>query len=95
MIPIVPGIMPISNYEQLIRFSGTCGAEVPRWLQYLLKDVQDDPIALQELGLDVVTALCERLIAGGAPGLHFYSLNQSKLLLELGRRLGLLKNLAG
>lgn len=88
-IPIVPGIMPISNYEQLIRFSGTCGAEVPRWLQYLLKDVQDDPIALQNLGLDVVTALCERLIAGGAPGLHFYTLNQSKLPLELGQRLGL------
>lgn len=88
-IPIVPGIMPISNYEQLIRFSSTCGAEVPRWLQYLLKDVQDDPIALQNLGLDVVTALCERLIAGGAPGLHFYTLNQSKLPLELGQRLGL------
>lgn len=93
-IPIVPGIMPISNYEQLIRFSGTCGAEVPRWLQHLLKDVQDDPIALQNLGLDVVTALCERLIAGGAPGLHFYTLNQSKLPLELGQRLGLLKNSA-
>lgn len=89
-IPIVPGIMPISNYEQLIRFSSTCGAEVPRWLQYSLRDVQDDPIALQDLGLDVMTALCERLIAGGAPGLHFYTLNQSKLSLELGQRLGLI-----
>lgn len=89
-IPIVPGIMPISNFEQLIRFSGTCGAEVPRWLQYLLKDQEGDLDALQNLGLDVVTTLCEKLIAGGAPGLHFYSLNQSKLLLELGQRLGLI-----
>jgi len=91
-IPIVPGIMPIMNYEQLARFSDICGAEIPRWLRQQLKDVSDDQATLEALGLDVVTALCERLLAGGAPGLHFYTLNKSKTVLEISERLGLMKN---
>ncbi|MCK5719579.1 MAG: methylenetetrahydrofolate reductase [NAD(P)H] [Thiomargarita sp.] len=90
-IPIIPGIMPISNYEQLVRFSDTCGAEVPRWLRQRLKDLNADKETLQAFGLDVITNLCERLLAGGAPGLHFYSLNQAQLTLEVATRLGLLK----
>lgn len=89
-IPIVPGIMPISNYEQLTRFSDICGAEIPRWLRRRLKDLQDDKVALQAFGVDVVTKLCEQLVAGGAPGLHFYTLNQAALVLEIVKRLGLL-----
>jgi methylenetetrahydrofolate reductase (NADPH) len=88
-IPIVPGIMPISNYEQLVRFSDICGAEIPRWLRQRLKDLKDDKTALQDFGVDVVTVLCDRLLAGGAPGLHFYTLNQAKLILEIASRLGL------
>ena len=90
-IPIIPGIMPISNYEQLIRFSDTCGAEIPRWLRRRLQDFAEDKTALQDYGVDITTHLCERLLAGGAPGLHFYSLNQKKLTLEIAKRLGLLK----
>ncbi len=88
-IPIVPGIMPIANFEQLARFSDTCGAELPRWLRARLKDFGDDKPALQAFGVDVVAHLCERLLAGGAPGLHFYTLNQSALILEITKRLGL------
>ncbi|MEN8215613.1 MAG: methylenetetrahydrofolate reductase [NAD(P)H] [Pseudomonadota bacterium] len=88
-IPIVPGIMPISNYEQLTRFSDTCGAEIPRWLRWRLKDLADDKEALQAFGVDVMTRLCERLLAGGAPGLHFYTLNQAALILEIAKGLGL------
>ncbi|HDN26732.1 MAG TPA: methylenetetrahydrofolate reductase [NAD(P)H] [Thioploca sp.] len=88
-IPIVPGIMPISNYEQLARFSDTCGAEIPRWLRWRLKDFGDDKEGLQAFGVDVVTQMCERLLAGGAPGLHFYTLNQAGLILEIAKRLGL------
>jgi len=90
-IPIIPGIMPISNYEQLARFSDTCGAEIPRWLRQRLKDLADDKAALQAFGVDVVTKLCERLLAGGAPGLHFYTLNQAELTLKIATGLGLLK----
>ncbi len=92
-IPIVPGIMPIRNYEQLTRFSDTCGAEIPRWLRQRLKDLETDQQALEAFGIDVVTKLCERLLAGGAPGLHFYTLNQAALTLEIATRLGLLKTL--
>lgn len=90
-IPIIPGIMPITNYEQLVRFSDTCGAEIPRWLRLRLKELEEDKEALHELGLDVVTKLCERLLKGGAPGLHFYTLNQTSLTLEIAKRLGLLR----
>ncbi len=88
-IPIVPGIMPISNFEQLARFSDTCGAEIPRWLRFRLKELENDKEGLQEFGLAVVTKLCEQLLAGGAPGLHFYTLNQATLILSIAKRLGL------
>jgi len=91
-IPIIPGIMPIMNYEQLARFSDICGAEIPRWLRQQLKDVSGDQAALESLGLDVVTGLCERLLAGGAPGLHFYTLNKAETILEINKRLGLITN---
>ena len=83
--------MPITNYEQLTRFSDTCGAEIPRWLRLRLKELEEDKDALYDLGLDVVTKLCERLLKGGAPGLHFYTLNQASLTLEITKRLGLLR----
>ncbi len=88
-IPIIPGIMPINNYEQLIRFSDTCGAEVPRWLRKRLEDLKDDTKSLQDFGLDVITRLCERLLAEGAPGLHFYTLNKADYTLEVIKRLSL------
>lgn len=87
-VPIIPGVMPITNVEGLLRFSANCGADIPRWIRLRLEQYQDDPKAVAEFGLDVVTALCERLIEGGAPGLHFYTMNQSKAPLELLRRLG-------
>ena len=89
--PIVPGIMPITNSSQLIRFSDACGAEIPRWLRLRLQELGDDVAAIQALGMDVITQLCERLIAGGAPSLHFYTMNQSAATLELCRCLGLTK----
>jgi methylenetetrahydrofolate reductase (NADPH) len=76
-VPIVPGIMPITNYMQLMRFSDMCGAEIPRWIRLKLASFGDDSASIKAFGLDVVTGLCERLIAGGAPGLHFYSMNQA------------------
>ena len=76
-VPIVAGIMPIMNYSQLMRFSEMCGAEIPRWVRLKLASFGDDSASIRAFGLDVVTALCERLLAGGAPGLHFYSLNQA------------------
>ena len=76
-VPIVPGIMPISNYDNLVRFSDKAGAEIPRWIRTRLKDLSADADALGRFGADVVTALCERLVAGGAPGLHFYTLNKA------------------
>lgn len=88
-IPIIPGIMPITNYEQLTRFSDICGAEIPRWIRKRLADLQDDKKSLQDFGLDVVTKLCERLLAGGAPGLHFYTLNKADTTLEVAKRLSL------
>lgn len=86
--PIVPGIMPIVKFSQLARFSDACGAEIPRWMRKTLEACGDDTAAVQNFGLDVVTALCEKLLAGGAPGLHFYTLNQSAASLEICRRLG-------
>lgn len=76
-IPIVPGIMPIYNITQLARFSSICGAEIPRWLKMRLEEYGDDMASLRALGIDVVSELCEVLLAGGAPSLHFYTLNQS------------------
>lgn len=90
-IPIVPGIMPIYNYTQLARFSNVCGAEIPRWLRLRLEDYGDDMASLRALGLDVVTDLCEKLLAGGAPGLHFYTLNQSGIISNIAERLHLKK----
>ena len=88
-LPIVPGIMPISNYTQLARFSSACGAEIPRWLANKLESYHDDTASIRAFGLDVVTGLCERLLSGGAPGLHFYTLNQAGLTATIWQRLGL------
>ena len=88
-IPIVPGIMPIYNYTQLARFSNVCGAEIPRWLSLRLQDYGDDIASLRALGVDVVTSLCEKLLDGGAPGLHFYTMNQSGIISQITSNLGL------
>ena len=88
-IPIVPGIMPIANFSQLARFSDACGAEIPRWLRLKLQGYGDDSASIRAFGLDVVTGLCERLLKGGAPGLHFYTLNQAGLISTIWQRLGL------
>jgi methylenetetrahydrofolate reductase (NADPH) len=88
-VPIVPGIMPITSSTQLMRFSDACGAEIPRWIRLRLQAYGDDSASIRAFGLDVVTALCEQLRAGGAPALHFYSMNQSAATLEICRRLGL------
>jgi len=88
-IPIVPGIMPIYNFTQLSRFSAACGAEIPRWLRLRMQDYGDDLASVRALGLDVVTELCDRLLAGGAPGLHFYTLNQAGTVSTIWQRLGL------
>ena len=87
-LPIVPGIMPIASSTQLMRFSDACGAEIPRWIRLRLQSYGDDTASIKAFGLDVVTDLCEQLRAGGAPGLHFYSMNQSAATLEICRRLG-------
>jgi methylenetetrahydrofolate reductase (NADPH) len=88
-VPIVPGIMPIVKFAQLARFSDACGAEIPRWMRRKLEGYGDDSASIQEFGQDVVTALCERLLKGGAPGLHFYTLNQAAPTLAIWQRLGL------
>ena len=88
-VPIVPGIMPIGNFAQLARFSDACGAEIPRWLRIKLESYRDDTASIRAFGLDVVTALCDKLLAAGAPGLHFYTLNQAALASEIWRRLAL------
>ncbi len=88
-LPIVPGIMPISNFSQLSRFSTMCGADIPRWLARKMESYGDDSASIKAFGLDFVTGLCERLIEGGAPGLHFYTLNQAGLTSTLWQRLGL------
>lgn len=88
-VPIVAGIMPITNYSQLMRFSEMCGAEIPRWIRLKLASFGDDSESIRAFGLDVVTALCERLLRGGTPGLHFYTLNQAAATSEICRRLGI------
>jgi len=88
-VPIVPGIMPIGNFSQLARFSDACGAEIPRWMRVKLEGYRDDAASIRAFGLDVVSALCEKLLAAGAPGLHFYTLNQAALSTEIWRRLKL------
>jgi methylenetetrahydrofolate reductase (NADPH) len=87
-VPVVPGIMPIASSSQLMRFSDACGAEIPRWIRLRLQGFGDDTASIKAFGLDVVTDLCEQLRAGGAPGLHFYSMNQSAATLEICQRLG-------
>lgn len=88
-LPIVPGIMPITNYAQLARFSEGCGAEIPRWLRKRLEALGDDPAAVAAFGADVVSELCRRLLDGGAPGLHFYTMNRADATVEVWERLGL------
>ncbi len=88
-VPIVPGIMPITNYKQLARFSDACGAEIPRWIRKRLEGFGDDVDALRAFGLDASTELCHRLLELGAPGLHFYTMNQSVPTLAIWERLGL------
>jgi methylenetetrahydrofolate reductase (NADPH) len=88
-IPVVPGIMPIYNFAQLSRFSAVCGAEIPRWLRQRLQDFGDDLPSLRAFGMDVVTEQCDRLLQGGAPGLHFYTLNQAGTITTICQRLGL------
>lgn len=89
--PVVPGIMPIVRFSQLARFSDMCGAEIPRWMRKTLEGYGDDIEAVQAFGLDAVTALCEKLLAGGAPGLHFYTLNQAAASMAIWQRLDLSK----
>ncbi len=89
--PIVPGIMPIHNYARIAQFAARDGIEVPRWVALKMEGYMDDTASVRAFGLEVVTRLCEKLIAGGAPSIHFYTLNQSALSLEICRRLGLLK----
>lgn len=88
-VPVVPGIMPIGNFSQLARFSDACGAEIPRWMRVKLEGYGDDTASIRAFGLDVVTALCEKLLEGGAPGLHFYTLNQAGPASTIWQRLGL------
>jgi methylenetetrahydrofolate reductase (NADPH) len=88
-VPIVPGIMPIGNFSQLARFSDACGAEIPRWMRIKLEGYRDDAASIREFGLDVVTALCAKLLEAGAPGLHFYTLNQAGPPSTIWQRLGL------
>ncbi|GAB3390512.1 methylenetetrahydrofolate reductase [NAD(P)H] [Massilia agri] len=86
-VPVVAGIMPITNYTQLMRFSDMCGAEIPRWVRVKLASFGDDSASIKAFGLDVVTGLCEKLLAGGAPGLHFYSMNQAAATTAIWQRL--------
>jgi len=88
-VPIVPGIMPITNYTQLARFSDMCGAEIPRWIRKRLEAFGDDRESIRQFGEEVVTALCAQLLEAGAPGLHFYTLNQSAATMALWQNLGL------
>ncbi|TLX53517.1 methylenetetrahydrofolate reductase [NAD(P)H] [Stutzerimonas nosocomialis] len=87
-LPIIPGIMPITNYSKLARFSDACGAELPRWMRKQLEAYGDDLQSIQAFGEQVITQMCERLLAGGAPGLHFYTLNQAEPSLAIRNNLG-------
>ncbi len=86
-VPIVPGIMPINKFSQLVRFSDICGAEIPRWIRKKLEGYGDDSASIQAFGLDVVTSMCERLLREGAPGLHFYTMNSADLTTRIWRAL--------
>jgi methylenetetrahydrofolate reductase (NADPH) len=88
-VPIVPGIMPIANFSQLARFSDSCGAEIPRWMRLKMQGFGDDVASIRSFGLDIVTELCDRLLSAGAPGLHFYTMNQAGLTSTIWQRLGL------
>ena len=88
-IPIVPGIMPITNYTQLARFSDACGAEIPRWIRKRLEGFGDDRDSIRDFGLDVVTEMCQRLLDAGSPGLHFYTMNQAGPTTAIWKNLGL------
>ena len=88
-VPIVPGIMPIASFTKLAHFADNCGAEIPRWLRKRFESYGDDTDSIRAFGLDVVTAMCERLLSSGAPGLHFYTLNQAALTTEICQRLKL------
>ncbi len=88
-VPIVPGIMPIGSFAKLARFSDACGAEIPRWIRVKLESYGDDRASVRAFGLDVVTELCADLLSRGAPGLHFYTLNQASLTTTIWQRLGL------
>ncbi len=88
-VPVVPGIMPFHNYAKIAQFAQRDGIEIPRWIALKMEGVMDDAASIRAFGLDVVVQLCERLVAGGAPGIHFYTMNQSGLTVELCRRLGL------
>lgn len=86
-VPIVPGIMPFHNYAKIAQFAARDGIEIPRWVALKMEGFMDDSASIRAFGIDVITRLCERLIAGGAPGIHFYTLNQSALTLEICKRL--------
>lgn len=88
-IPIVPGIMPITNFNNLQRFSNNCGAEIPRWIRQRLQSYGDDSASIRQFGVEVVQQLCEKLLQGGAPGLHFYSMNQTEPVRQIWQQLGL------
>ena len=88
-VPIVPGIMPITNYKQLARFSSVCGAEIPRWIRQHLESFGDDLDSIRAFGEEIVTDLCQRLLEQGAPGLHFYTMNRAEPTLAIWRNLGL------
>ena len=88
-IPVVPGVMPITNASGIIRFADSCGAEIPRWMRLRLQGFGDDTESIKAFGLDVITDLCDQLRTAGVPGLHFYTMNQSTATLEICKRLGL------
>jgi len=91
-IPITPGIMPITGYANTVRFCAGCGADLPRWVRLRLEELQDDKPALQDFGIGVATRLCQTLLDGGAPSLHFYTVNQAGPTLRLLEKLGMMKN---
>lgn len=91
-VPIVPGIMPITSSSQLMRFSDACGAEIPRWIRHRLQGYGDDTASIKAFGLEVVTDLCDQLLLGGAPALHFYTMNQSVATLAICGNLGLVQS---
>jgi methylenetetrahydrofolate reductase (NADPH) len=88
-IPVVPGIMPITGFANTVRFCASCGADLPRWVRLRLEQLQDDKPALLDFGIEVVTRLCETLLRNGAPGLHFYTINQAAPTLRLWKNLAL------